>query len=142
MIRNLWLAAALAAGALCAAPPSPAGKGRKADERITEEQLLQRDKLIRYTSLKPCWLDKYRYFCCPVRKIVRRSAGKDKWVDYCYNSREELIGSRTHSHGQSVRRSDFKSIGGCTLCGNTAMKSRRWTRDYNPKLAPPKKKRK
>ena len=59
-----------AAGTLFGAPPAVVSSGEK--ERISKESLLKNDKLFRYTTVKPCGLDKYKYFCCPVRKIVRR----------------------------------------------------------------------
>lgn len=122
------------------ASPAAAGNKKKA-ERITKEQLLSKDRLFRYTSMKPCWIDKYKYFCCPVRKIVRRATGKGSWTDYCYNSRDELIGTRTFKTNSSARRSAYKAVGGCSLCGSSKMTSKRWNHSYNPRLAPPKKRR-
>lgn len=117
-------------------------KGEKITERITKKQLLSKDKLFHYTATKPCWMDKHKYFCCPVRKIVRRSTGKNSWIDYCYNSRDELIGSRSFGSSEGSKRSSYSAIGGCTLCGSRKMTNKRWTHSYNPKLAPPKKRRK
>ena len=127
-----------------AAPLPVSGNNEKKEkkERINKEQLLPGDKLFVYTPLKPCWMDKYKYFCCPVRKIVRRSSGSSRWIDYCYNYRDELIGTREYSAGRNDRRSNYKSVGGCTLCGSSVMKTKRWKHSYNPKLAPPKKRKK
>ena len=125
------------------AVPPPGKPGEPAEaERITQEQLLDRDKLLTFTSDKPCWLDKHKFFCCPIRKIVRRSGGEGRVTDYCYNARDELIGIRTHDSRGIVRKSDFRAVGGCTLCGATGTKTRYWRHNTNPKLAPPKKKKK
>ena len=126
---------AVAGGVLQAAPPPP-------KERITKETLLAKDTIIRYTLVKPCHLDKYKYFCCPIRKIVRRKAADGKWTDYCYNEREELIGLRKSDHRGTVKRSDFSAVSGCTRCRSTTLKQRSWKHDTNPRLAPPKKKKK
>ena len=120
---------------LFGAPPA-------APERISEKNLLSNDKIMRYTAAKPCHLDKYKYFCCPVRKIVRRKAAEGKWTDYCYNERDELIGFRKGNHQGKVKRSDFSAVTNCTICRNTVFKQRSWKHDTTPKLAPPKRKKK
>jgi hypothetical protein len=120
---------------LSGAPPA-------APERISEKNLLSNDKITRYTAAKPCHLDKYKYFCCPIRKIVRRKAAEGKWTDYCYNAREELIGIYRRDARGSVKRSDFSSVPGCTLCGSTKIKQKSWRHNTRPGVViPPKKKR-
>lgn len=135
---TFFLLAASLLTALSAAPPS-----RKAlpNERITKKNLLRSDRLLLYTPTKPCWLDKYKYFCCPVRKIVRRKVSEGKWTDYCYNAREELIGIRKSSSNSSVKRSDFTAIGGCSQCRSSEIKRRTWKHDTRPRLAPAKSKK-
>lgn len=129
-----------AMGALYGAPAAVAPLSSK-KERISKETLLKNDKLMRYTTTKPCYLDKYKYFCCPVRKIVRRQAAEGKWTDYCYNDRDELIGIRKGDHRGSVKRSDFSSVSGCTQCRNSEIRQRSWRHNTKPKLAPPKRKK-
>ena len=129
-----------ACGAFAAPPALPREKA--SSERITKEQLLAKDQLLLYTVLKPCWLDKHKYFCCPVRKIVRRKTTESKWTDYCYNSRDELIGIRRHSRQTSGLRSDFSAVPGCSLCGSTKIKQRTWSRSSTPKVIIPKPKKK
>lgn len=124
---------------LFAAPPANV-KNAESEERISKDTLLKKDKLMRFTATKPCWLDKYKYFCCPVRKIVRRGAS-GKWIDYCYNDREELIGIRKSDYRGSVKRSDFSAIGGCSRCMNTKIRQRKWKHDTNPRAILPKKKK-
>lgn len=129
-----------AAGTLFSAPRSAVPSGEK--ERISKESLLKNDKLFRYTTVKPCGLDKYKYFCCPVRKIVRRQAAEGKWTDYCYNGKDELIGIRKGDHRGTVKRSDFSAVSGCTQCRNSTIKQHSWKHNTKPKLAPAKKKKK
>ena len=102
-------------------------KGKAAEERISKESLLKKDKLLRYSVTNPCPFDKYNYFCCPVRKIVRRNSSGGKWIDYCYNGRDELIGIRKRDHSGAVKRSDFSALSGCTLCRSTQIKHHSWT---------------
>ena len=116
-------------------------KRNKPEERINKSQLQSSDKLFRYTVSNPCHLDKYEYFCCPVRKIVRRKRGEGSWIDYCYNEKDELIGIRRGNHSASVKRSDFSTVGGCSRCGNTKIRQRAWRHTVSPKLAPAKKKK-
>ena len=141
MKRITQLFILLSAWGVFAAPPVPP-KAQTKDERITKEQLLAKDQLLLYTVLKPCSLDKYKYFCCPVRKIVRRKTAEGKWTDYCYNSKDELIGIRRHGRQTSGLRSDFSSVPGCSLCGNTQIKQRTWSRSSSPKVIIPKPKKK
>ena len=126
-------------GAFAAPPALP--RGKENTERITKAQLLTKDQLLLYTTLKPCWLDKHKYFCCPVRKIVRRKNREGKWTDYCYNSRDELIGIRRHSRQKSGSRSDFSAVPGCSLCGNTQIRQKSWNRNSRPKVIIPKPKK-
>lgn len=117
------------------------GSSREVRERISEDTLLSRDKLYRYTITKPCGLDKYKFFCCPVRKIVRRTAREGVWTDYCYNGRDELIGIRKSNHRGSVKRSDFSAVSGCSQCGSEKLKHHSWKHDTRPRMAPAKSKR-
>lgn len=127
---------------LCLLPFLCLGSEKEKDpERIGKDQLLHKDILIRYTPEKPCWLDKYQYLCCPVRKLVRRKTGKEQWTDYYYNEKEELIGIRKGNHSGVVKRSDFSSISGCSRCMSTKIRQRTWKHNTRPKLAPPKKKK-
>lgn len=129
---------------LLAAPPqTPAAAGKDdSTGRISAEQLLDKDKLMVFTSVKPCWLDKYKYFCCPVKKIVRRKDTEGKWADYCYNAKEELIGIRKSDHRGTVKRSDFTTVTGCSQCRSTLLKQKSWRHNTRPQLAPAKKKKK
>ena len=128
------------AGTLFSAPRPAVPSGE--NERISKESLLKNDKMFRYTAAKPCGLDKYKYFCCPVRKIIRRQAAEGKWTDYCYNGKDELIGIRKGDHRGTVKRSDFSSVSGCTQCRNSEIKQHSWKHNTKPKLAPAKKKKK
>ena len=129
-------------GITLAGAPAPSQAKPALQERITKETLLANDTIINYKPDKPCHLDKYKYFCCPVRKIVRRKAADGKWTDYCYNDKEELIGLRKSDHRGTVKRSDFSAVSGCSKCRSTTLKQRSWKHDTNPRMAPPKKKKK
>ena len=128
------------AGAISSAAEVKAA-GEKKGERISQESLLKSDRMFHDSAANPCGLDKYKYFCCPVRKIVRRKAAEGKWTDYCYNERDELIGIRKGDHRGSVKRSDFSAVTGCSRCGNREIKQHSWKFNTNPRLAPPKKKK-
>ena len=135
--------AALLSGAEPPRAPQPGKSAAPGEaERITQEQLLERDKLLVFNSVTPCWLDKYGFFCCPVRKIVRRSGAEGRRTDYCYNARDELIGIRTYDSRGTVKKSDFRAVGGCSLCGKNETKTRYWRHNTNPKLDPAKRKKK
>ena len=120
---------------------APVMEKGKAAERISKESLLKKDKLLRYSVTNPCPFDKYNYFCCPVRKIVRRNSSGGKWTDYCYNGRDELIGIRKRDHSGAVKRSDFSALSGCTLCRSTQIKHHSWKHDTRPRVVLPKKKK-
>ena len=127
---------------LCILPFVCLGQGgEEITERISKEQMLKGDILIRYTREKPCGLDKYKYLCCPVRKLVRRKTGNEKWTDYYYNEKDELIGIRKGNFSGVVKRSDFSTVSGCSRCMNTRFRQHSWKHNTNPKLAPPKKKK-
>jgi hypothetical protein len=126
-------------GAFAAPPALP--RSKESSERITKNQLLAKDQLLLYTALKPCWLDKHKYFCCPVRKIVRRKNSESRWTDYCYNSRDELIGIKRNSRQRSGNHSDFSAVPGCSLCGNTKIRQKSWSRSSQPKVIVPKPKK-
>lgn len=110
--------------------------------RINQERLLAKDKMLTFTPANPCWIDRYRYFCCPVKKMVRRQQGQGKVTDYCYNAKDELIGIRERDFRGAVKKSDFRAIGGCSICGSNRTETRHWRHNTTPRLAPPKKKRK
>ena len=112
------------------------------EARINQEKLLARDKQIVFTPANPCWIDRYRYFCCPVKKMIRRQQGQGKVTDYCYNAKDELIGIREYDSRGAVKKSDFRAIGGCSICGSNKTETRHWRHNTTPRLAPPKKKRK
>ncbi|MBQ7696910.1 MAG: hypothetical protein IJT50_17535 [Lentisphaeria bacterium] len=140
----LFLLSLLCAGTLEAAAekkPEPATEYMY-EARISQERLLSRDKQIVFTPADPCWLDRYRFFCCPVRKMIRRQQGPGKVTDYCYNARDELIGIREYDSRGAVKKSDFRAVGGCSICGSNKTVTRRWRHDTTPRMAPPKKKRK
>ena len=133
----------LCAGVLAAAEKKPElATDDMLEARISQERLLARDKLAVFTPANPCWIDRYRYFCCPVKKIVRRQLGQGKVIDDCYNARDDLIGIREHNSRGAVKKSDFRAIGGCSICGSNRTETRRWRHNTAPRLAPPKKKRK
>jgi len=139
----ILLPALLCAGFLTAAEkkPEPAAD-YDFEARISQERLLAKDKMITFTPANPCWLDRYKYFCCPVKKMVRRQQGQGRVTDYCYNARDDLIGIREHNSRGAVKKSDFRAIGGCSICGSNKTETRHWRHNTTPKLAPPKKKRK
>ncbi|MBE6385395.1 MAG: hypothetical protein E7048_07005 [Lentisphaerae bacterium] len=138
-MKRLLLLTPLCFFLLGAAPGVPTEKPK---ERITKKELLSKDKLFLYTVAKPYFADKWKYFCCPVKKVVRRYAAEGKWTDYCYNAREELIGIYRRDARGSVKRSDFSSVPGCTLCGSTKIKQKSWRHNTRPGVViPPKKKR-
>lgn len=114
---------------------------KQSDEKINKKQLLPKDKLFLYTATKPYFADRWKYFCCPVKKVVRRHSAEGKWTDYCYNAREELIGIYRRDARGSVKRSDFSSVPGCTLCGNTKIKQKTWRHNTRPGVVIPKKKK-
>ena len=129
-------------GFLTAAEKKPDGETDYMFEaRINQERLLARDKLATFTPANPCWLDRYRYFCCPVKKMVRRQQAQGKVTDYCYNAKDELIGIREYDSRGAVKKSDFRAIGGCSICGSNKIETRHWRRNTTPRMAPPKKKR-
>ena len=140
----ILLLSPLLCGIVFAAPekkPEPATEYMY-EARINQEKLLARDKQIVFTPANPCWIDRYRYFCCPVRKMVRRQQRQGKVTDYCYNAQDELIGIREHDSRGAVKKSDFRAIGGCSICGSNKTETRHWRHNTTPRLAPPKKKRK
>ena len=103
----------------------------------------EKEKTLFFTAAKPYGGDKWKYFCCPVKKLVRRTEAKEKWIDYCYNSRDELIGFHRRNASGSVKRSDFVSVPGCTLCGNRTLQKKSWRHNTRPGVViPPAKKRK
>ena len=124
-----------------AAAPAGTKTQKEGVERISKETMLKRDELLRYSVTNPCPFDKYNYFCCPVRKIVRRNSSGGKWTDYCYNGRDELIGIRKRDHSGAVKRSDFSALSGCTQCGNSRIKHHSWKHDTRPRVVLPKKKK-
>ena len=133
----------LFAGILTAAEKRPEPAGDYVYEaRISQERLLAKDKMATFTPANPCWLDRYRYFCCPIKKMVRRQQGQGKVTDYCYNAKDELIGIREYDSRGAVKKSDFRAIGGCSICNSNKTETRHWRHNTTPRLAPPKKKRK
>ena len=140
----ILLLSPLLCGIVFAAPekkPEPATEYMY-EARINQEKLLARDKQLVFTPANPCWIDRYRYFCCPVKKMVRRQQGPGKVTDYCYNAKDELIGIREYDSRGAVKKSDFRAIGGCSICGSNKTETRHWRHNTTPRLAPPKKKRK
>jgi len=102
----------------------------------------QKDQIIHFTAKNPCHLDKYKYFCCPVAKIVRRGSTEKQWTDYFYNDRDELIGLRKSNYSGTVHKSTFTAFGGtCSRCGKSMTTFKTWNHNTQPKLAPPKKKK-
>ena len=138
----MWISGICLLGITLAGAPASSAPKPAVQERISKENLLANDSIIRYTAVKPCHLDKYEYFCCPIRKIVRRKAADGKWTDYCYNEKDELIGLRKSDHRGTVKRSDFSAVSGCSKCRSTTLKQRSWKHDTKPRMAPPKKKKK
>ena len=135
IVLIFWAAGAGAAPA--------AGVTQGSSGKVTKETLLSKDRLLLFTITKPCWMDKWKYFCCPVKKIVRRPVSSGKWTDYCYNSRDELIGIYRRDASGSVKRSDFSALPGCTVCGSSAMTQKSWRHDTRPgTILPPRKKKK
>lgn len=126
-----------AAGLLCGAPASEKNEGR-----INKKQLLNKDRLYFYSGASPWGHDKWKVLCCPVRKVVRRNTAQGKWTDYCYNAKDELIGIYRRDGSGAVKRSDFSTIPGCTLCGNRQIKQTRWRHNTRPGVViPPQKKK-
>ena len=142
-IALIFLSSLVCAGVLTAAEkrPEPATE-YMFEARISQERLLAKDKMAAFTPANPCWLDRYKYFCCPIKKMVRRQQGQGKVTDYCYNAQDELIGIREHDSRGAVKKSDFRAIGGCSICGSNKTETRHWRHNTTPRLAPPKKKRK
>ena len=134
LLTIIFSGSLLEAGPLLQTPPK---------ERVTGEQLLPRDTITRYTPTRPWHLDKWKHFCCPVRKVVTRKISSDKTIHYCYNLRDELIGIYRRDVSGNVKRSDFSSVAGCSLCGNRSIKQKSWRHNTRPGVVipPPKKKR-
>ena len=139
----IFLLTLLCAGVLTAAEKKPeSALDSMFEARINQERLLAKDNLVTFTPANPCWLDRYKYFCCPIKKMVRRQQGQGRVTDYCYNAQDELIGIREYDSRGAVKKSDFRAIGGCSICGSNKTATRHWRHNTTPKLAPPKKKRK